>query len=36
MQQPAGMDYVSTAFLAHVAYAYCGDAATRVITHATE
>ena len=31
VQQPEGMDYVSTAFLAHLAYGHCGDAATRLL-----
>lgn len=38
MQQPADMDYVSTAFLAHLGLAYgpCGDAAMRLIAQATD
>ena len=36
MQQPEGMDYVSTAFLAHLAYGHCGDAAMRLIAKASE
>ena len=36
VQQPEGMDYVSTAFLAHLAYGYCGDAAMRLIAKASE
>ena len=36
VQQPAGMDYVSTAFQAHLAYGHCGDAAMRLIAKASE
>ena len=36
MQQPEGMDYVSTAFLAHLAYGHCGDAAMRLFAKASE
>ena len=36
MQQPEGMDYVSTAFLANLAYGRCGDAAMRLIAKASE
>ena len=36
VQQPEGMDYVSTAFLAHLAYGHCGDAAMRLIAKASE
>ena len=36
MQQPEGMDYVSTTFLAHLAYGHCGDAAMRLIARASE
>ena len=36
VQQPEGMDYVSTAFLAHLAYGHCGDAAMRLIVKASE
>ena len=36
MQQPKGMDYVSTAFLAHLAYGHCGDAAMHLIAKASE
>ena len=35
-QQPEGMDYASTAFLAHLAYRHCGDAAMRLIARASE
>ena len=36
VQQPKGMEYVSTAFLAHLAYGRCGDAAIRLIAKASE
>ena len=36
VQQPEGMDYVSTAFLAHLAYGHCGDAAMCLIARASE
>ena len=36
VQQPEGMDYVSTAFLAHLAYGHCGDAAMRLIARASD
>ena len=36
VQQPEGMDYVSIAFLAHLAYGRCGDAAMRLIAKASE
>ena len=36
VQQPEGMDYVSTAFLAHLAYGHCGDAAMRLIAKASQ
>ena len=36
VQQPEGMDYVFTAFLAHLAYGHCGDAAMRLIAKASE
>ena len=36
VQQPEGMDYVSTAYLAHLAYGHCGDAAMRLIAKASE
>ena len=36
VQQPEGMDYVSTAFLAHLAYGHCGDPAMRLIAKASE
>ena len=34
--QSEGMDYVSTAFLAHLAYGHCVDAAMRLIAKASE
>ena len=36
VQQPEGMDYVSTVFLVHLAYGHCGDAAMRLIAKASE
>ena len=36
VQQPEGMDHVSTAFLAHMAYGHCGDAAMCLISKASE
>ena len=36
MQQPEGMDYMSTAFLAHIAYGHCGDVAMRLIAKASK
>ena len=36
VQQPEGMDYMSTAFLAHLAYGHCGDAAMRLIAKASD
>ena len=36
VQQPEGMDYVSTPFLAHLAYGHCDDAAMRLIAKASE
>ena len=36
VQQPEGMDYVSTAFLAHLDYGNCGDAAMRLTAKASE
>ena len=36
VQHPKGMDYVSTAFLARMAYGHCGDAAVRLIAKASE
>ena len=36
VQQPEGMDYVSTAFPAHLAYGNCGDAAMSLIAKAPE
>ena len=36
VQQLEGMDYVSTAFLAHLAYGHCGAAAMRLIAKASE
>ena len=36
VRQAEGMDYVSTAFLAHLAYGHCGDAAMRLIAKASE
>ena len=36
VQQPEGMDYVSTAFLAHLTYGHCGDAAMRLIAKASK
>ena len=36
VQQLECMDYVSTAFLAHLAYGHCGDAAIRLIAKASE
>ena len=36
VQQPGGMEYVSTAFQAHLAYGHCGDAAMRLIAKASE
>ena len=35
VQQPEGMEYVSTAFLAHLACGHCGDAAMRLIAKAS-
>ena len=34
--QPEGMEYVTTAFLAHLAYEHCGDAAMKPIAQAPE
>ena len=36
MQQQEGVDYASTAFLAHLAYGNCGDGAMRLIAKASE
>ena len=36
VQQPDGMDYVSIAFLPHLAYGQCGDVAMRLIAKALE
>ena len=36
VQHPAGVDYVFTAFVAHLAYGQCGDAALRLIAKALE
>ena len=36
VQQPEGIDYISTAFLAQLAYGHCGDAAMRLIAKASE
>ena len=36
VQHPEGMEYVSTAFLAHLAYGHCGNAAMRLIAEASE
>ena len=34
--QNDGMEYVTTAFMAHLAYGHCGDAAMQLIAHALE
>lgn len=36
IRRPVGVDYVSTAFLAHMAYGRCGDAVMRLIAQASE
>ena len=36
VQQPEDMEYVSTAFLAHLAYGHCGDAAMRLIVKVSD
>ena len=36
VQKPEGMEYISTAFLTHLAYGHCGDAAIRLIAKASE
>ena len=36
VQQPEGMEYVSTAFLAHLAYGHCGDAAMCFIAKSSQ
>ena len=36
VQQPHGIDYVSTAFLEHLEYGRCADAAMRLIAKASE
>ena len=36
VQQPEGMDYVSTAFLAHLGYGHCCDVAMRLIAKASD
>ena len=36
VQQPEGMDYMPTPFLAYLAYGHCGDAAMRLIAKASE
>ena len=34
--QNEGMDYVTTAFMAHLAYGHCGDAAMQLIAQDPE
>ena len=34
--QPEGMEYVTTAFMAHLAYGHCGDAAMQLIAQVPE
>ena len=36
VKHPEGMDCVSIAILAHLAYGHCGDAAMRMIAKASE